>query len=362
MTSLTLEQVCGQLIVGGFGGNSVPEALLDRLRAAERGGTIVFRSNLPDLGTALRLNEQVVRACRAELPPFLGIDEEGGRVTRLPAPAPTLPTMRALGATGLLDLVRDAGSALGRQLAALGYNLDFAPVLDVDSNPANPIIGDRSFSAHPHAVARLGLAFAEGLLVGGALPCGKHFPGHGDTAKDSHLDLPVVGRDERSLGQVELPPFQAAVAADLPALMSAHVVFEALDRGVPATLSAKICTRLLREQLGFTGVLFSDDLEMRALADRYPIEEIAVGAVAAGCDVLLICHSLEQQDRAHAALVERARADDAFRERCHEALERSLRARRQQPPAPNSVAAALEHGREVARIAALVDGSVLQSR
>jgi beta-N-acetylhexosaminidase len=354
MSDLTLDQICGQLIVCGFSGTDVPKALLDRFQAGERGGAIVFRRNLPDLETALKLNESILRACPSELPPVLGIDEEGGRVSRLPSPAATLPAMRVLGGAGVVDVAFDAGAALGRHLAALGYNLDFAPVLDVDSNPANPIIGDRAFSAEPLAVARLGLAFAAGLEAGGILPCGKHFPGHGDTATDSHLHLPVVGRNERSVRQVELIPFRAAAEAEIATLMTAHVVFEALDPGVPATLSSRISTQLLRDEFGFAGVLFCDDLEMRALAGRFPIEETAVRAVGAGCDSLLICHSAAWQERAHTALVERAREDEVFFQRCLEALQRNIEARLRCPPLPVSVTAALEHTREVAAIASLV--------
>jgi beta-N-acetylhexosaminidase len=354
MTALTLEQICGQLIVCGFSGTEVPPPLLARLERGQCGGTIVFRRNLPDLDTALSLNEAVIRAAPPELPPFLGIDEEGGRVCRLPRPAMSLPPMRQLGAAGVVDLARQAGAALGRQLAALGYNLDFAPVLDVDSNPNNPIIGDRSFGRDPAAVTRLGLAFAAGLDAGGVLACGKHFPGHGDTEKDSHLDLPAILRDEASVRATELPPFRAAASAKIAALMSAHVVFEALDAGVPATLSSRICTQLLRGELEFEGVLFSDDLEMRALADRIPIEDTAVRAIAAGCDTLLICHSLAWQERAHAALVAEAHRDPAFSDRCHEALQRNLSARLRRPPEPASVALALEVGQEIARIRQLV--------
>ncbi len=350
MARPSLEQVCGQLIVGGFPGTRIPEPMLERLAAGERGGTIVFRRNLPDLETALSLNQTVIRAAPPEFPPFLGIDEEGGRVTRLPAPVPTLPPMRAFGIAAVVDLAREAATALGRMLAALGYNLDFAPVLDVDSNPANPIIGDRSFSSDPTAVGRLGLAFAAGLEAGGVLPCGKHFPGHGDTSQDSHLDLPVITRAQSSVREIELPPFQAAATAHLASLMSAHVVFTAMDPGVPATLSAKICTQLLREELGFSGVLFSDDLEMRALADRFPIEETAVRAIAAGCDVLLVCSSLDWQERAHAALVAAARRDAGFRARCHEALARGLAVRRRSPPQPTSIEEALRHGAAIGRI------------
>ena len=242
--------------------------------------------------------------------------------------------MRALGKIGDVELVRRAGFLLGRQLAPLGFNLDFAPVLDVDSNPKNPIIGDRAFSDEPDAVARFGRAFAGGLGKAQVLACGKHFPGHGDTDKDSHLDLPVIRHDKERLDAVELPPFRAASHAGIPTLMSAHIVLSEIDPGVPATLSHRVCTTLLRGELGFRGVLFSDDLEMRALSDNYEIAESAVGAIAAGCDALLICRDFELQEAALDALVRRAEADSSFKSRCTEALGRNLAARRAKPPRP----------------------------
>ncbi|MBN2196276.1 MAG: beta-N-acetylhexosaminidase [Polyangiaceae bacterium] len=339
---LSLEQLCGQLLVCGWDGSDLPSPLLDALRGGERGGIIAFRRNLPDLDAALRAATVALRTAPADLPPFVGIDEEGGRVTRLPAPVPSLPSMRRLGSLDDASLCYRAGRAVGGVLGPLGYNVDFAPVLDVDSNPQNPIIGDRAFSDRPEAVATLALAFARGLFDTSVAACGKHFPGHGDTHLDSHLDLPTVSHGEARLRSVELSPFAAAAAAGLPSLMSAHVVFEALDPGVPATLSHRIATTLLRDELGFRGVLFSDDLEMRALADRLPIEQTAVRAIEAGCDVLLVCHAPELQSRAHAALVERARVSADFRCRCLEAAERGVRLRRAMPPQPDTVAAALQ--------------------
>jgi beta-N-acetylhexosaminidase len=331
---LSLPQLCGQLIVGGFSGTELPAELSSELVAGRRAGVILFKRNLPDVETAHELSSVVVDACPDELPPFIGVDQEGGRVARFGEPVLQLPPMRVLGGIGDRDLVQRAAAALAVELSAMGFNLDFAPVLDVDSNPKNPIIGDRSFGNDPDTVARLGRAFIRGLQEGGVLACGKHFPGHGDTKKDSHVDLPVVGRSKEQLDTVELPPFRAASHGGVAAMMTAHVVYEELDPGVPATLSRPICTGLLRTELGFGGVLFSDDLEMRALSDRYSIEQSAVAAVRAGCDALLICSDLALQQRAHAALVEKADSDDSFRSRCSEAVARSLSARRQTPARP----------------------------
>jgi beta-N-acetylhexosaminidase len=332
--SKDLRELCGQLVVGGFSGDSLPKEMAGALAQGRRGGVIFFQRNLPSLEAARSLSESVVAAAPPGMPPFIGVDQEGGRVARLKAPFLKLPPMRAIGRLDDVALVERVGRALGSELSALGFNLDFAPVLDVDSNPQNPVIGDRAFSADPVAVARLAPALARGLEASGVLACGKHFPGHGDTHLDSHLDLPTVAHDEARLRAIELVPFAEACRARISTLMTAHVVYDAFDPGVPATLSRKICTDLLRAELGFSGVLFSDDLEMRALFDRMSVEESAIGAIVAGCDALLICSDVALQERALEALIREAEKDAGFGERVREAAERGLVARRRAPPRP----------------------------
>jgi beta-N-acetylhexosaminidase len=186
------------------------------------------------------------------------------------------------------------GRVLGRELKGVGVNLDFAPVLDVNSNPKNPIIGDRAFSDDPHIAAKVALAFAEGLKREGVLVCGKHFPGHGDTATDSHLTLPRVKRSRGVLEKVELLPFRKAIAVRLPMLMTAHVVYDHLDPKLPATLSPMILKDLLRKRMGFKGVVVSDDLQMKAVSKSYAPDEAAVLSLEAGVDLLLICEGFEK--------------------------------------------------------------------
>lgn len=341
IVELALPKLCGQLLVGGFDGDRLSPRFSAALREGRRAGAILFRRNLPDIASATRLCEALVLAAGPDLPPFIGVDQEGGRVSRLPSPFLSLPPMRVLGSLGDLGLVRRAASAVAAELSAIGFNLNFAPVLDVDSNPANPVIGDRAFGRDPRTVMRAGVAFLQGLQERNVLACGKHFPGHGDTSTDSHFDLPVVEHERGRLDQIELPPFRAASGAGIASLMTAHVVCDALDKGVPATLSRVVCASLLRAEIGFDGVLFSDDLEMAAVAARYPIETAAVEAVWAGCDVLLVCKDEDLQDRAHEALVRRAERDGRFRERCMEAAARSLRLRRLCPPRPVTAEGAL---------------------
>ena len=328
-----MPQLCGQLLVGGFEGTSVPASFATAVRAGQRGGAILFKRNISSVEQARALCADLVGTSVTDLPLWLGVDEEGGRVSRLSSPVVRLPPMRRLAALGDTDLLTRCGRLLGQQLAAIGFNLDFAPVLDVDTNPANPVIGDRSFGATPDEVSRHALAFWQGLSES-VLGCGKHFPGHGDTDVDSHVGLPVIRHDQARLQSIELPPFVAAARAGVEAFMTAHVVVTSIDGNVPATLSPAICTDLLRREIGYEGVLFSDDLEMRAVADLLPVGELAVRSIEAGCDVLLVCRSEALQEEALEALVHRAERDEAFRQRCSEAVTRGLAARRRRVPAP----------------------------
>src|SRR5690606_34075683 len=227
------------------------------------GGVILFKRNLGTLEEIAELVAAIQDAYPSGVAPLVSIDQEGGRVARLGAPVVKLPPMRALGERDDADLTRRAARVLGAQLLALGIGVDFAPVLDVDTNPANPVIGDRSFGRDPETVIRHALAFAEGLREAGVIACGKHFPGHGDTDLDSHLALPRIAHDRARLDRVELAPFRAA-RGKVPTIMTAHVVFDAIDPSVPATLSRAVIEGVLRGELGYDGVIVSDDLEMKA--------------------------------------------------------------------------------------------------
>ena len=262
------------------------------------GGFILFAHNLKEPA-------QILALCRSlweikdELPPFIAIDQEGGRVHRLPPPFTHFPPAAALGRTGDSELAYRAGLAMAGELKAIGVNLNFAPVFDVASNPKNPVIGDRALSSDPNLVFELGWEVARGLREGGVIPCVKHFPGHGDTDTDSHIELPVVDKEIEDLQTTELLPFTRACGKRVEAVMTAHVTYPALDRVYPATLSPRIIGELLRGELRYDGVVFSDDLEMKAVSAKFSAEESATLAVAAGVDELLFCHD---NDRAAAAL------------------------------------------------------------
>lgn len=341
--AVSLDVACGQLLFVGFDGTELPRELGDALSRGHRGGVILFKRNISrnetgplpdgiDLVAVAKLNAAIVAAAPRDLPPLIGVDQEGGRVKRLGPPVLQVPAMRTFGDKDQA-VVEAVAHAVGEELAALGFTMSFAPVLDVDSNPNNPVIGDRSFSRDPEGVARLGIAYARGLSRAGVLACGKHFPGHGDTEEDSHLSLPRVRHDRARIDAIELAPFRAAIAAGvLPSIMTAHVVFDAIEADVPATLSRRAMIDLLRHELGFEGVCISDDLFMKGVspsggADVREVADAAVRAIDAGCDMLLVCHAGPAADAAHAALLERAKGDAAFAARVREAFSRIQRMR-----------------------------------
>jgi beta-N-acetylhexosaminidase len=291
MSTAVLRRIAAQLFMVGIPGPTLDEETQRFLAEYPVGGVILFRRNV-ESGTQLRRLVSAIHKTGAGPTPLVGIDHEGGRVHRLPKPFTHFPPALSVAATRSVRTARAAGLAMGRELAAVGIDIDFAPVLDVWSNPRNRVIGDRAFGHDPVQAARMALAVAAGLEAGGVLPCGKHFPGHGDTVGDSHLVRPRVRKSRAELERLELIPFRRAIRAGLPALMTAHVLFPALDPRRPATLSPLIARRLLRGRLGFRGTLFSDDLEMRAVAGRQTPGNAAVASLAAGCDMLLVCLSL----------------------------------------------------------------------
>lgn len=282
----------GQLLFVGFQGARVPDELAALVAAGRVGGVVLFARNVEGPEQVRELVRELHAAAPDEAPLLVAVDQEGGRVQRFRAPWTVWPPMRAVGEHGDPDATRALGAALGRELQELGIGLDFAPVMDVATEPRNPVIGDRSFGSTPESVARHGCAFLSGLQAEGVAACAKHFPGHGDTTRDSHHELPVLPHDLARLRRVELPPFREAVAAGVASVMTAHVLLPALDAERPATLSPRVL-QILREEIGYDGVVFSDDLEMRAVADAYPIAERVRRALAAGVDALLVCSEHE---------------------------------------------------------------------
>ncbi len=288
-----LATAIGQRICAGFTGTAVTEELRDLIRTYKVGNILLFSRNVRDFGQLRALCTELRELILAEtgLPPFIMIDEECGEVSRLGHLTGETPSAAALGAAGDPECAREIGRIIGRRLRAAGINMNLAPVLDVLSQPRNAVMGNRCFSSEPEQVARFGRAYLEGVREAGVLTCGKHFPGHGDTSVDSHFGLPVIDKSPEDLEKTELVSFRAAIDAGLDAMMSAHIVFPALEpEGLPATLSSRVLRGLLREKLRFEGIIVSDGMEMQAILNLMPLPEGVFRALKAGVDIALVCH------------------------------------------------------------------------
>jgi len=296
----------GQRLLIGLAGPAVDDDLRALVREIRPAGFILFKRNVIEPAQVLDLNRELQSLCEDRYPALLGVDQEGGRVQRVRSPATEWPPMRTVGP----DAVEAVSRALACELRAMGFNLNFAPVADVDSNPENPVIGDRSFGPDPQRVAAQVVAFARAHQDEGLIACAKHFPGHGDTSVDSHLALPSVEKSEADLRRCELVPFVAAVRAGVGSIMTSHVVFPALDPDLPVTLSPEVMPRLLRQELGFDGVVFSDDMEMKAVHGRWEVSRQVDLGTRAGVDVFLVCEDPALQVEMYEALVVAQETDD----------------------------------------------------
>jgi beta-N-acetylhexosaminidase len=346
MTKDLLRQKIGQMFLVGLEGEALTSEQRLLIEEYQFAGIILFNNNCCRPA-------QLVSLCHAiwqsfdTMPPFIAIDQEGGRAHRLPRPFSHFPAAGHIGARNDPELAYRLGQATATELKLAGINLNFAPVLDVQSNRQSPVIGDRAFAAEPERVSEIALAWTKGLRDSGIIPCGKHFPGHGDTDKDSHFELPLVRKSLAEIQATELPPFAAACRNQIEALMTGHVTYPALDANLPATLSEAIITGLLRHQLGFAGVIFSDDLAMRAISDHYSVEEASALAIRAGVDVLLFCHEIDPAVAAFEFLCDEADRDAAVRARIEESYRRVTELKRRYltsftAVAENQIAARLE--------------------
>ena len=302
MQTWPVDQLLGQKLMLAFKGKDIlPDELLQAIRTYRPAGFSLFRAfNIEGPEQVRELTHSLQRVAREEgLPPFLiAVDQEGGQLMAIGEGVTPLPGNLALGATASSELAYQAGLVLGRELSAMGINVDFAPVCDVNINPQNPVIGTRSFGEGPRCVAKLAGAMTAGLQAGGVAATAKHFPGHGDTASDSHHGVPLVAHTLERLLQVELPPFQAAIQEGVKMVMTAHLALPALSGRVdiPSTLSPQVIQGLLRKELAFEGVIVTDAMDMKAIQQGEGLGEDAVRAVSAGCDLLLLTtHPLDHQ-------------------------------------------------------------------
>jgi len=333
MSPSALRRQVGQLLIAGFDGHQLPVELVTLAREFGLGGVILFARNIADPEQVAEVAFEASRLV-PDLPLWVSVDQEGGRVARLQAPFTRWPPMATLGRSGDVRLAERFARALAAELKAVGITLDYTPVLDILTNPKNPVIGDRALAESAEEVARLGAAIVRTLQGEGIAACGKHFPGHGDTSTDSHHELPLVEHPIERLRQVEFVPFRAAVDAQVATIMTAHVLLPAIDEERPASLSRRIVQTLLREELGYQGVIICDDLEMKAIANEYAVPAAGVLAVEAGCDAMLICSGDHDAQAATLEAIVHAVEDDRLRlSRVEDALARQRRVKERFLPA-----------------------------
>ena len=339
LAAMTVEEKVGQLLVAGIEGYEAGTDAETAIRDYQVGGIILFGRNVDSAGQLAALTNALKELNQGQIPLLLGVDEEGGTVSRMPEEIANVPSAYSFGQIDDPDRRMDACFELGRTLAAecaaFGFNLDFAPVMDIWSNPDNTVIGKRAFGSDLESVVYSANETAWGILSGGVIAAAKHFPGHGDTAVDSHYGLPVVTKTVDELLDFELVPFRQALEAtcvygaaggdsDIPVIMVGHILLTAVDETYPSSLSYGVVTGLLREELGFDGVVCTDDLTMAAVSDTYGMGEAAVLALEAGCDLLLVCHGADNLTAARDALLQAVDAGRVSMERLDESVYRIL--------------------------------------
>ncbi len=322
---MSLEEKLGQLILMGVQGTDLDPAAKAFITEQHVGGIILFKRNFIDTVQSLDLINEMKQANKSGKAPLLiGVDEEGGRVTRLPEELVKTPSNRMIGKTADGDFAFQVGEMLGEKLGSFGINMDFAPVLDVDSNSKNPVIGDRSYGSDAQLVGEMGVQQLHGMKSKHVVPVIKHFPGHGDTSVDSHIDLPVIPHSEERLQKVELRPFKEAIESGADAVIVGHLIVEAYDRENPASFSKSVITELLREELFFDGVVITDDLVMGAIEKYYSIGDAAVKSIQAGGDILLLGHGYTPVNEVLTSLKTAVASGKLTEERINQSVERIL--------------------------------------
>lgn len=308
ISNMTLQEKIGQMVIAGFEGYTIDDNTRDIINNYHLGGFILFGRNVEDSEQLLALVNSLKRAnSKNKTPLFISVDEEGGRISRMPDEINDLPTNEAIGKIYNSKFSYEIGRILADEVKSFGFNMNFAPVLDINSNPDNPVIGDRAFGSDVNIVSKLGIQTMKGIQSSGVIPVVKHFPGHGDTSVDSHVGLPSINNDIDRLKSFELIPFKEAINSHVDAVMIAHILLNKIDPNSPASLSETIITELLRKQMNFNGVVITDDMTMGAILEKYSIGDAAIKAINAGNDIVLVCHG---QDNVETVLDDLIKAVD----------------------------------------------------
>lgn len=324
LSDLSLEEKVGQMIFAGIKGKVMTNETKKIISTDQVGGIILFKDNLKNAKQSVTLLNSIREEnSKNKVPLFLGVDEEGGRISRLPE-LTKLPTNEELGKRNDASLSYNIGKLLGKELSAFGFNLDFAPVLDINSNPDNPIIGDRAFGTDAQIVSELGLQTMDGIQSEQVISVVKHFPGHGDTAVDSHKELPIIQKSLKDLQTLELIPFTRAIEHGAEVVMIGHILLPKIDSIYPASISEKIITDVLREQLDYEGIIITDDMTMKAILNTFEISEAAVSAVKAGNDIVLVAHDYANIKKTKEAILHAIETGEITEQRIDESVKRIL--------------------------------------
>lgn len=324
VSKMSLEEKIGQMILAGISGTTMDANTKKLVNQFHIGGIIFYKNNFNTPAQTIQLVNQLKTENSSRLPLFLSTDQEGGRVTRLPGGLTNFPTNEQIGKVNNPKFSYKIGTLLGRELKEFGLNLDFAPVLDINSNPNNPVIGDRSFGNNPEIVSELGIQTMKGIQSQNVIPTIKHFPGHGDTSVDSHLDLPIVNKSLKELKELELIPFERAIDDGADVVMVAHILLPKLDKTNPASMSKVIMTDLLRNQLSFNGVIITDDMTMGAITEHFDIGKAAVESVKAGSDIILVGHNYDNVVKIIASLKRAVQNGEISEQRLNESADRII--------------------------------------
>lgn len=320
---MSLQQKVGQMLMVSIEGTEVDDNFKSFIKKCEAGTIILFANNITSAAQLTQLTNSI-KNCAGNIPFIIGMDEEGGRVTRFPDDVQSMPSALTVASSESTDYCYNAGYQIGKQLKSFGLHTGFSPVLDIWTNPENTVIGERAYGKTSDEVCAYGIADMKGVNDAGAIPVVKHFPGHGDTVTDSHYGLPTVTKTKNELWQEELIPFKNAIENNVPAVMVAHILCTQLDDEYPSSLSNKVVTSLLREEMGFKGVILTDDLTMGAVVDEYSLGQAGVLAVKAGCDILTVCHGYDNANEVMDAVVNAVNNGEIDETRIDESVKRIL--------------------------------------
>ncbi|QBD85513.1 beta-N-acetylhexosaminidase [Clostridium tetani] len=326
LNSMTLDEKIGQLFIVGFDGYEANKNIESLIKKNHVGGVILFSHNIENAHQLMKLTNSLKSInLHNKTPLFISVDEEGGRVSRMPKELEKLPSNKIIGEINNSNLSYNIGKIISKELTCLGFNMNFAPILDINSNPQNPVIGDRSFGNNIDLVTRLGVKTMEGLREGNIIPVVKHFPGHGDTSVDSHVGLPLINHDMKRLKEFELIPFKEAINNNADVVMISHILLPKIDSSYPATMSKTIIKDVLRNDLKFNGVVITDDMTMSAITKNFDISNAAIKSINAGSDIILICHGYDNEMSTINSIKEAVRNNIITEDKINESVYRILK-------------------------------------